>query len=83
MNELLGSLLRKALVFVGSWLIAKGWVTDAQWADILTALVGLLLTIVPVVWSAIRRWLFARAKTAAASGKTAMIELPVQKAPRE
>lgn len=65
MSEIIGSLVRKALTFLGGWLIAKGWITDGQWADIVTALIGLLLTIVPVVWSLIRRWLDSRKAKAA------------------
>ena len=60
MSAIIGSLIRKGLVFVGGWLMAKGWVTDGQWADIVTALIGLALAIVPVVWSLVLKWWNAR-----------------------
>jgi len=60
MSEIIGSLIRKLLTAAGGWLMAKGWVTDAQWADIVTAAVGLALTIIPVVWSLVLKWLKAR-----------------------
>lgn len=60
MSEIIGSLIRKLLTAAGGFLIAKGWVTDGQWADIVTAAIGLALTVIPVVWSLVLRWWKAR-----------------------
>ena len=40
------SALRSALVFVGAWLVAKGWFTEAAWND----LIGGIMVAAPLLW---------------------------------
>ena len=47
MSEHITSLIRYALVFVGSWIVQQGWVDNGAWEQVM----GAILTLVGVGWS--------------------------------
>jgi membrane protein DedA with SNARE-associated domain len=66
MSALIGSLIRKGLVFVGGWVVAKGWMTGDESGQVIEIVIGAIVALIPVAWSMLNRWLEARrAKKAA------------------
>lgn len=66
MSALIGSLIRKGLVFVGGWVVSHGWMTADESGKTIEIVVGAVVALIPVAWSMLNRWLAARkAKRAA------------------
>jgi membrane protein DedA with SNARE-associated domain len=66
MSALIGSLIRKGLVFVGGWVVSHGWMTADESSQTMEVVIGAVVALIPVAWSMFNRWLEARrAKKAA------------------
>ena len=60
MSAIIGSLIRKGLVFVGGWVVSKGWMTPDESSQTIQIVVGAIVALIPVAWSMFNRWLAAR-----------------------
>lgn len=62
MSTIIGSLIRKGLVFVGGWVVSHGWMTADESSQTIQVVVGAVVALIPVAWSMFNRWLAARRK---------------------
>jgi ribose/xylose/arabinose/galactoside ABC-type transport system permease subunit len=55
MKSVIATLVRRAMVVVGTWLCSRGLITEGDWQTIVTGnidvLVGVVVMIASVVWS--------------------------------
>lgn len=65
MSAIIGSLIRKGLVFVGGWVVSHGWMTADESSQTIQIVVGAVVALIPVAWSMLNRWLDSRKKKAA------------------
>lgn len=59
LEHALGSIARAALVFIGAWLVRRGYVAEDQAAGLeayAPEVVGVVLTLVGVVWGIVQKY---------------------------
>ena len=62
MNTLFGSIVRKVIEWIGGFIVAWGVFTPDEGTKIIEYVIGFIISIAPILWSAFNRWRDSRKK---------------------